>query len=165
LLKLNSDFRSFNLFPLILDNKIKIKNRKAFFEYFILDKYVAGIVLTGTEIKSIREGKVSLEESFCAFKEDELFVVNMHIAEYKFGTYNNHEPKHDRKLLLNRKELKKLHNKIKEKGFTIIPIILFVNEKGLAKLEIGLAKGKKLYDKRESIKTKDTKRDIERSRY
>lgn len=162
---MNSDFRSFNLFPLILDNKIKIKNRKAFFEYFILDKYVAGIVLTGTEIKSIREGKVSLEESFCAFKEDELFVVNMHIAEYKFGTYNNHEPKHDRKLLLNRKELKKLHNKIKEKGFTIIPIILFVNEKGLAKLEIGLAKGKKLYDKRESIKTKDTKRDIERSRY
>jgi SsrA-binding protein len=148
-----------------LDNKIKIKNRKAFFEYFISDKYVAGIVLTGTEIKSIREGKVSLEESFCTFKEDELFVVSMHIAEYKFGTYNNHEPKHDRKLLLNRKELKKLNNKIKEKGFTIIPIILFVNEKGLAKLEIGLAKGKKLYDKRESIKTKDTKRDIDRGRY
>jgi SsrA-binding protein len=148
-----------------LDNKIKIKNKKAFFEYFISDKLVAGIVLTGTEIKSIREGKVSLEESYCAFKEDELFVVNMHIAEYKFGTYNNHEPKHDRKLLLNRKELKKLNNKIKEKGFTIIPIILFVNEKGLAKLEIGLAKGKKLYDKRESIKTKDTKRDIERNRF
>jgi SsrA-binding protein len=144
---------------------IKIKNRKAFFEYFISDKFVAGIVLTGTEIKSIREGKVSLEESYCAFKEDELFVVNMHIAEYKFGTYNNHEPKHDRKLLLNRKELKKLNNKIKEKGFTIIPILLFVNEKGLAKLEIGLAKGKKLYDKRESIKTKDTKRDMERGRY
>jgi SsrA-binding protein len=148
-----------------MDNKIKIKNRKAFFEYFISDKYVAGIVLTGTEIKSIREGKVSLEESFCAFKEDELFVINMHIAEYKFGTYNNHEPKHDRKLLLNRKELKKLNNKIKEKGFTIIPIVLFVNEKGLAKLEIGLAKGKKLYDKRESIKTKDTKRDLDRGRY
>jgi SsrA-binding protein len=148
-----------------MDNKIKIKNRKAFFEYFISDKYVAGIVLTGTEIKSIREGKVSLEESFCALKEDELFVINMHIAEYKFGTYNNHEPKHDRKLLLNRKELKKLNNKIKEKGFTIIPIVLFVNEKGLAKLEIGLAKGKKLYDKRESIKTKDTKRDLDRGRY
>jgi SsrA-binding protein len=148
-----------------LDNKIKIKNRKAFFEYFISDKYVAGMVLTGTEIKSIREGKVSLDESFCSFREDELFVVNMHIAEYKFGTYNNHEPKHDRKLLLNRKELKKLSNKIKEKGFTIIPIVLFVNEKGLAKLEIGLAKGKKLYDKRESIKTKDTKRDMERDRY
>jgi SsrA-binding protein len=148
-----------------LDNKIKIKNRKAFFEYFISDKFVAGIVLSGTEIKSIREGKVSLEESYCAFKEDELFVVNMHIAEYKFGTYNNHEPKHDRKLLLNRKELKKLNNKIKEKGFTIIPTVLFVNEKGLAKLEIGLAKGKKLYDKRESIKTKDTKRDLDRGRY
>lgn len=148
-----------------MDNKIKIKNKKAFFEYFISDKIVAGIVLTGTEIKSIREGKVSLEEAYCAFKEDELFVINMHIAEYKFGTYNNHEPKHDRKLLLNRKELKKLNNKIKEKGFTIIPTVLFVNEKGLAKLEIGLAKGKKLYDKRESIKTKDNKRDLERGRY
>jgi SsrA-binding protein len=148
-----------------LDNKIKIKNKKAFFEYFISDKFVAGIVLTGTEIKSIREGKVSLEEAYCAFKEDELFVINMHIAEYKFGTYNNHEPKHDRKLLLNRKELKKLNNKIKEKGFTIIPTVLFVNEKGLAKLEIGLAKGKKLYDKRESIKTKDNKRDLERGRF
>lgn len=148
-----------------MDNKIKIKNKKAFFEYFISDKFVAGIVLTGTEIKSIREGKVSLEEAYCAFKEDELFVVNMHIAEYKFGTYNNHEPKHDRKLLLNRKELKKLNNKIKEKGFTIIPTVLFVNEKGLAKLEIGLAKGKKLYDKRESIKTKDNKRDLERGRF
>ncbi len=148
-----------------MDNKIKIKNKKAFFEYFISDKFVAGIVLTGTEIKSIREGKVSLEEAYCAFKEDELFVINMHIAEYKFGTYNNHEPKHDRKLLLNRKELKKLNNKIKEKGFTIIPTVLFVNEKGLAKLEIGLAKGKKLYDKRESIKTKDNKRDLERGRF
>lgn len=148
-----------------MDNKIKIKNKKAFFEYFISDKIVAGIVLTGTEIKSIREGKVSLDEAYCAFKEDELFVINMHIAEYKFGTYNNHEPKHDRKLLLNRKELKKLNNKIKEKGFTIIPTVLFVNEKGLAKLEIGLAKGKKLYDKRESIKTKDNKRDMERGRY
>lgn len=148
-----------------MDNKIKIKNKKAFFEYFISDKIVAGIVLTGTEIKSIREGKVSLEEAYCAFKEDELFVINMHIAEYKFGTYNNHEPKHDRKLLLNRKELKKLNNKIKEKGFTIIPTVLFVNEKGLAKLEIGLAKGKKLYDKRESIKTKDNKRDLERGRF
>jgi SsrA-binding protein len=148
-----------------LDNKIKIKNRKAFFEYFISDKFVAGIVLTGTEIKSIREGKVSIEESYCAFKEEELFVINMHIAEYKFGTYNNHEPKHDRKLLLNRKELKKLNTKIKEKGFTIIPTFLFINEKGLAKLEIGLAKGKKLYDKRESIKTKDTGREMERNRF
>jgi SsrA-binding protein len=148
-----------------LDNKIKIKNRKAFFEFFISDKFIAGIVLTGTEIKSIREGKVSLDEAYCSFKGEELFVVNMTIAEYKFGTYNNHEPKRDRKLLLKRKELKKLANKVKEKGFTIIPIILFVNEKGLAKLEIGLAKGKKLFDKRESIKTKDNKRDMERGRY
>jgi len=148
-----------------MENQIKIKNRKAFFEYFISDKFIAGIVLTGTEIKSIREGKVSLEESYCSFLNQELFVQNMHIAEYKFGTYNNHEPKRDRKLLLNRKELKKLANKVKEKGFTIIPILLFLNEKGLAKLEIGLAKGKKLYDKRETIKTKDTKRDMDRGRY
>ena len=123
------------------------------------------MVITGTEIKSIREGKVSLDEAYCSFVDGELFVINMHIAEYKFGTYNNHEPKRDRKLLLNKKELKKLTNKVKEKGFTIIPILLFVNEKGLATLEIGLAKGKKLYDKRESIKTKDNKRDMERSGY
>ncbi len=123
------------------------------------------MVITGTEIKSIREGKVSLDEAYCSFVEGELFVINMHIAEYKFGTYNNHVPKRDRKLLLNKKELKKLTNKVKEKGFTIIPILLFVNDKGLAKLEIGLAKGKKLYDKRESIKTKDNKRDMERSGY
>lgn len=123
------------------------------------------MVLTGTEIKSIRDGKVSLEEAYCSFLDAELFVINMHIAEYKFGTYNNHEPKRDRKLLLNKKELKKLTNKVKEKGFTIIPILLFVNDKGLAKLEIGLAKGKKLYDKRESIKTKDNKRDMERRGY
>ena len=123
------------------------------------------MVITGTEIKSIREGKVSLDEAYCSFVDGELFVINMHIAEYKFGTYNNHEPKRDRKLLLNKKELKKLTNKVKEKGFTIIPILLFVNDKGLAKLEIGLAKGKKLYDKRESIKTKDNKRDMERSGY
>lgn len=148
-----------------MDNAIKIKNRKAYFEYFISDKFICGMVLTGTEIKSIRDGKVSLEEAYCSFLDGELFVINMHIAEYKFGTYNNHEPKRDRKLLLNKKELKKLTNKVKEKGFTIIPILLFVNEKGLAKLEIGLAKGKKLYDKRESIKTKDNKRDMERRGY
>jgi SsrA-binding protein len=146
-----------------MDNQIKIKNRKAYFEYFISDKFIAGLVLTGTEIKSIREGKVSLDESYCSFINQELYVVNMHIAEYKFGTYNNHEPKRERKLLLNARELRKLTNKVKEKGFTIIPTLLFINEKGLAKLEIGLAKGKKLYDKRESIKTKDTKRHIERN--
>lgn len=147
-----------------MKDKIKIKNRKAYFEYLILDKFVAGIVLTGTEIKSLREGKASLDESYCSFRNNELFVINMHITEYKFGTYNNHEPKRDRKLLLNHRELKKLAVKVKEKGFTIIPILLFINDAGLAKLEIGTAKGKKLFDKRETIKTKDTKRDLERSR-
>lgn len=147
-----------------MSDGIKIKNRKAFFEYIILDKFISGIVLTGTEIKSIREGKASLDESYCAFQGNELFVIHMHIAEYKFGTFNNHEPKRDRKLLLNQKELKKLSLKVKEKGFTIVPILLFINDKGLAKLEIGVAKGKKLFDKRESLKTKDIKRELERGR-
>ena len=146
-------------------NEIKIKNRKAYFEFVILDKFIAGIVLTGTEIKSVREGKVSLDESYCTFVGNELFAINMTIAEYKFGTYHNHEPKRDRKLLLTQRELKKLHVKVKEKGLTIIPVLMFVNEKGLAKLEIGLAKGKRLYDKRESLKTKDLKREIERGRF
>jgi len=145
-----------------LESKIKIKNKKASFEYLLVERFVAGLQLQGTEIKAIRTGKVSLVESYCAFKGDELFVVNMHIAEYKFGTYNNHEPKRDRKLLLNAKEIKKISTKVKEKGFTIIPTLLFINDKGLAKLEIALARGKKLYDKRESIKAKDTKRDMER---
>jgi SsrA-binding protein len=148
-----------------LANETKIKNRKAYFEFVILDKFIAGIVLTGTEIKSVREGKVSLDESYCTFVGNELFAINMTIAEYKFGTYHNHEPKRDRKLLLTQRELKKLHVKVKEKGLTIIPVLMFVNEKGLAKLEIGLAKGKRLYDKRESLKTKDLKREIERGRF
>ncbi|MEZ5198005.1 MAG: SsrA-binding protein SmpB [Bacteroidales bacterium] len=148
-----------------MDNQIKIKNKKAYFEYIISDKIVAGIQLTGTEIKSIRTGKVSLVESYCSFKGHELFVINMHIAEYQFGTYNNHEPKRDRKLLLSKRELRKLSIKVKEKGFTIVPTLLFVNDKGLAKLEIGLAKGKKLYDKRETLKAKDNKRDMERKEY
>ncbi len=148
-----------------MENNIRIKNRKAFHEFFILEKFVAGIQLTGTEIKSIRTGKVSLAEGYCAFKGKELFVVNMHIAEYKFGTHYNHEPKRDRKLLLTKRELKKLANKTREKGLTIVPIVLFINEKGLAKLEIALAKGKKLYDKRESLKTKDSKRDLDRKNY
>jgi SsrA-binding protein len=148
-----------------MNDKIKIKNRKAYFEYFILEKYAAGIVLTGTEIKSLREGKASLDESYCTFNDNELFVINMHITEYKFGTYNNHEPKRDRKLLLTHRELKKLAVKVKEKGFTIIPLLLFINDAGLAKLEIGIAKGKKLYDKRETLKTKDTKREMERNRF
>ncbi len=148
-----------------MENNIRIKNRKAYHEYFLLEKYVAGIQLTGTEIKSIRTGKVSLAEGYCTFKKKELFVINLHIAEYKFGTHYNHEPKRDRKLLLTKRELKKLTTKTKEKGFTIIPTVLFINEKGLAKLEIAVAKGKKLYDKRESLKTKDSKRDMDRNNY
>ncbi|MCD4735894.1 MAG: SsrA-binding protein SmpB [Bacteroidales bacterium] len=142
--------------------QIRIKNRKAYFEYQLVEKYLAGIQLTGTEIKSIRTGKVSLAESYCAFKKDELFVVNMHIAEYSHGTYNNHEPKRERKLLLTKRELKKLAIKVKEKGFTIIPTFLFINEKGLAKLEISVARGKKLYDKRESLKSDDARREMDR---
>jgi SsrA-binding protein len=146
-----------------MDQKVRIKNKKAAFEFFLVEKYVAGIELSGTEIKSIRTGKVSLAESYCTFRGDELFVINMHIAEYQYGTYNNHDPKRDRKLLLNRRELKKLAIKTKERGFTIIPTILFINDRGLAKLEVAVAKGKKLYDKRETIKIKDNQRDMERS--
>ncbi|MCB2218909.1 MAG: SsrA-binding protein SmpB [Bacteroidetes bacterium] len=145
-----------------MQSQIKIKNKKASFEYHLVERYVAGIELQGTEIKSIRTGKVSLAESYCTFKGDELFVINLHIAEYEFGTYNNHEPKRDRKLLLTKRELNKLATKTKERGFTIVPTLLFINEKGLAKLEIAVAKGKKLYDKRESIKSKDTDREMER---
>ncbi len=144
-------------------NIIEIKNKKAGFEYFLLSTYVAGLVLTGTEIKSIREGKANLSDAYCSFIGNELFVRNMHIAEYKFGTHFNHEPKRDRKLLLQHKELHKLLTKIKEKGLTIIPVMLFINEKGLAKLEIALAKGKKSYDKRETLKQKEGKREIERT--
>jgi len=143
-------------------SNIRIKNKRASHEYFLLDKYVAGIVLTGTEIKSIRAGKASITDAYCTFKGDELYVVGMHIAEYTYGTYNNHEPKRDRKLLLTARELKKLKNKTKEKGFTLIPTVLFINEKGLAKLEIALARGKHFYDKREDLKKKDIKREIDR---
>ncbi len=121
------------------------------------------MVLTGTEIKSIRAGKASINEAYCAFVGGELFVRNMNISEYEYGTYHNHEPKRERKLLLTARELKKLESKLSEKGLTLIPTLLFINEKGLAKLEIALAKGKKLYDKRETLKQKDTKRDLERS--
>jgi len=141
---------------------ITIKNRKASFEYFLLEQYTAGIQLTGTEIKSIRAGKVSLTDSYCDFENGELFVKNMHIAEYAHGTHYNHEPKRDRKLLLTRRELRKLASKVKERGFTIIPIQLYINEKGLAKLDIALARGKHAYDKREAIKRKDFQREGER---
>ena len=145
-----------------MQKKIEIKNKKAAFEYFLDERFTAGIVLTGTEIKSIRLGKASIVESYCAFQGDELFVKNMHIAEYAWGTYNNHEPRRDRKLLLTKRELKKLLTKTKERGYTIIPVLLFINEKGLAKLEIALARGKKLYDKRQAIKNKDLDRHTER---
>ncbi len=144
-------------------NKIQIKNKKASYQYFLTDRIMAGIQLTGTEIKSIRDGKVSLAESFCVFEGHELFVRDMHIAEYAMGNIYNHEPKRDRKLLLTRRELRKLQNKVNEKGFTIIPTFLFINDRGLAKLEIALAKGKHFYDKREDIKKRDVQRDIERT--
>lgn len=143
-------------------NNIKIKNKRASFEYFLIETFTAGIVLTGTEIKSIREGKASLVDSYCSFRDFELFVVGMHIAEYAQGTYNNHNPKRDRKLLLNARELRKLKNKVQEKGFTIVPVTLFINDNGLAKLDIALARGKHYYDKRESLKTKDSKRELDR---
>ncbi|MBR6272548.1 MAG: SsrA-binding protein SmpB [Bacteroidales bacterium] len=143
-------------------NTVTIKNKRAGHEYFLLDTLTAGIVLTGTEIKSIREGKASLSESYCMFKENELFVVGMHIAEYDKGTYNNHNPKRDRKLLLTARELRKLKVKMQEKGLTIIPVVLFINDKGLAKLDVALARGKHYYDKRETLKNKDSKRDVEK---
>src|SRR5580765_2621704 len=128
---------------------MEIRNKSAFHDYFIDDKYNAGMVLAGTEVKSIREGKVSFVDSFCIFQKGERWVKNMHIAEYRFGTTNNHLAVHDRKLLLTKKELRKLENKMKEKGFTIVPLRIFFTDKGLAKLEIGLGRGKKLFDKRE----------------
>ena len=145
-----------------ISKTISIKNKKAYFEYFLLEEFEAGIVLTGTEIKSIREGKVSFVDSFCAFINGELFVRNLHIAEYSLGTHYNHDPKRDRKLLLTARELRKLQTKTKEKGLTIIPFLLYINEKGFAKLKIALAKGKHSYDKRETLKQKDVKREIDR---
>jgi SsrA-binding protein len=141
---------------------IKIKNKKAEYAYFLLEEYTAGLQLTGSEIKSIREGKANLTDAYCMFRESELFVINMHIAEYSKGTHYNHEPKRDRKLLLNRRELRKLAIKVQEKGLAIIPTLLFINDKGLAKLSIALARGKHYYDKRETLKKKDTQRDIDR---
>ena len=146
-----------------MQKNVNIQNKKARFQYEILDKYTAGIVLSGTEIKSIRASKASIAESFCEFNEQgELFVVNMTIEEYLYGTYYNHRPKATRKLLLNKKELKKLLKEVQNTGLTIIPLRLFINEKGYAKLVIALAKGKKLYDKRETIKDRDNKRDLDR---
>lgn len=141
---------------------VQIKNKKAGFEYFLVEEFSAGIVLTGTEIKSIRKGKASLNEAYCAFTGHELYIRNMHVAPYSHGSYNNHEPKRERKLLLTARELRKLKTRIEERGFTLIPLLLYINEKGLAKVDIALAKGKKLYDKRETIKKKDIQRDMDR---
>jgi SsrA-binding protein len=143
------------------EDGIVIKNKKAHHEYFLLQEFTAGIQLTGTEIKSIREGKASIVDAYCTFTGNELFVRGMHIAEYYQGTYNNHEPKRDRKLLLTKRELHKLLVKVKEKGLTIVPTLLFINERGLAKLTIALAKGKHSYDKRETLKQKDIQREID----
>lgn len=145
-----------------MQNDIYIKNRRAKFEFELLEEFVAGIVLRGTEIKSIRKSQASINEAFCQFKKDELYVINMNIAEYEFGTYANHEPKRERKLLLKDKELRKWQKKVNEKGLTIVPLALFINEKGLAKVKIALAQGKKIFDKRDSIKDRDTKRQLDR---
>jgi SsrA-binding protein len=146
-----------------MQKNINIQNKKARFLYELLDTYTAGIVLTGTEIKSIRDSKASIAESFCEFNDQgELFVINMTIEEYTYGTYYNHRPKAERKLLLNKKELKKLQKEVQNTGLTIVPLKLFINEKGYAKLNIALAKGKKLYDKRETIKDRDNKRNLDR---
>ena len=141
---------------------VNIKNKRATFDYELIDTYTAGIMLTGTEIKSVRLGKASLVDTFCYFAGGELWLKNMHIAEYFYGSYNNHSARRERKLLLNRKELEKLMRDTKLPGFTIIPVRLFINEKGLAKVVVALAKGKKEYDKRESLKEKEDKRDMAR---
>ena len=139
---------------------VKILNKKAKFEYIILDRYTAGIQLFGTEIKSIRDGKASLVDSYCAVEHGEMYVKQMHIAEYRFGSYANHEAKRDRKLLLQRKEIRKLEKATKDTGKTIVPLCLFINEKGLAKMEIALCQGKHTYDKRQSLREADDKRAI-----
>jgi SsrA-binding protein len=140
----------------------EIRNRAAYHEYQIEEKYDAGMVLVGTEVKSIREGKLSFADSFCLFFKNELWVRNLHIAEYRFGTTNNHIAVHDRKLLLNRRELRKLEARLKDKGYAIVPLRVYFNEKGLVKMQIGLGRGKKLHDKRESIKQRDTEREMKR---
>ncbi len=145
-------------------NNVSIKNKKASFEYHFIDKFVAGIVLQGSEIKSVRDGKVNLQAAYCFVKNEEMFVRELHISPYEQASHYNHEPKRERKLLLNKREIKKLEAKSQEKGLTIVPTRLFVTNKGLAKLEIALAQGKKLHDKRHDIKEKDLKKDLERMR-
>ena len=146
-------------------SKIEIKNKKASFEYEFIERFVAGIVLSGTEIKSIRAGKASLVDSYCYFSGTELYVKNMNVAEYWWGTYNRHDPRRDRKLLLTRKELRKLARAVQEKGLTIVPVKLFIADNGYAKLQIALARGKKEYDKRNTIKERDVRREMDRGDY
>ena len=140
----------------------EIKNRGAYHEYFIDDKWIAGMVLTGTEVKSLRDGKASFNDSYCIFHKGELWIKNFHIAEYSHGTVNNHDPMRERKLLLTKKELKRIEAKLKEKGFTLVPLRLFFSEKNLVKIEIGTARGKKMHDKRETIKKRDVEREMKR---
>ncbi|MHB1922713.1 MAG: SsrA-binding protein SmpB [Chitinophagaceae bacterium] len=139
-----------------------IRNRSATFEFSLEDTFRAGMVITGTEIKSLREGKASFNDAFCYFQNGELFIKNLHIAVYAHGSINNHDPLRERKLLLTKRELRKMEGKIKEKGYTVIPLRIFLNDKGLAKMEIALAKGKKIYDKRESIKKRENDRELKR---
>ena len=141
---------------------MEIKNRAAFHEYFFDNKYVAGIVLTGTEVKSLREGKASFNDSYCIIHKGEIWIKSLHIAEYSHGTVNNHDPVRDRKLLLQKREINKIEAKLKEKGYTLIPLLIFFTEKNLVKVEIGLGKGKKLHDKRETIKKRDVEREMKR---
>lgn len=143
-----------------ISKSVHIKNRKASFDYQFLDKYIAGIVLTGTEIKSIRQSQVVLGDAFCFFKDGELWVKQMHVSPYENGTHYNHEPTRERKLLLNKKELRKIEKKLAEKGLAVVPTRLFINDRGLAKLEVAVSRGKKLYDKRESMKERDSKREL-----
>ena len=146
-----------------MSNKaIDIKNRSAYHHYFIDTKYEAGMVLLGTEVKSLREGKASFNDSYCIIHKGEIWVKSLHISEYSHGTVNNHDPLRDRKLLLNKREINKIIAKLKEKGYTLVPLRIFFNEKNLAKIEIGLARGKKLYDKGETIRKRDTEREVKR---
>ena len=154
--------RNLHLRP--MQNNINIKNKRARFEYELLDEFTAGIQLLGTEIKSIREGKAKITDSYCFMDNGELFIRNMHVSEYSHGNINNHEPSRERKLLLKRDELKKCEKKLKDKGLTIVALKMFINASGYAKLNIAIAKGKKLHDKRENLKDKDLKRDIDRAK-
>lgn len=156
-------FQADNRQTKVNQQNINIKNKRASFDYEFIETYTAGIVLTGTEIKSIRAGKASLVDTFCIFEKNELWVRNMYIAEYFYGSYNNHAARRDRKLLLNKKELKKIQRMVKETGYTIVPTRIFLNERGLAKVNIAVARGKKQYDKRQSLREKDDKRAMDRA--